>query len=752
LNLPGIFAAALGLCLFVGNRGLAEDAATDAVFQQQVLPILAKNCTDCHSSDEQEAGLDLSTRDGLLQGSKAGYVIVPGKSAESLLVQLLVSEGKPHMPPDGRLADANIEAIRRWIDDLPPQALPSRGSLAQGRDLWSLRPMVCAAQPEVKDAAWLRTPVDAFVLSRLEAAGLAPAEPADKVHLVRRAYFDLTGLPPSPAEVQAFVADAAPDAYERLLDRLLASPAYGERWARHWLDLARYADSGGFHDDLDRPHAWRYRDYVIRSFNADKPYAQFVREQLAGDELAPRDAQSLAATAFGRNGPSNDNNVGKEKEKYRLDQLDDTLSTTSVVFLGLTIGCARCHDHKFDPISQTDYYRFLAIFNNTVRKDVPLDEAGCPVPNAGKPKTAKPKPDKSKSLAAVMVMTEVSSQAPPTYLRWRGDFAKRGPEVQPGVPAALVPDDFVFAMAESKLPTTGRRLALADWISQPENPLAWRVIANRLWQHHFARGIVATPSNFGMTGELPTHPLLLDYLALETARDGGELKRIQRLILSSATYRQSSRASEALLAADPQNLLLGRMNKQRLEGEAIRDSILAVAGTLNTAMGGPGIKPRIPAELLVASQRNKWPIVKQEGPQHWRRSVYVYVKRQLPMPLLELFDSPDTSQTCAARQQSTVPTQALVLMNDQFVQDQAGYFAERVARLAADADEPAALALQLALGTSPSAARVAEAKLFLNEQQAAHRQAGLDATKAQRQALTDLCHVLLNCNEFVFVD
>ncbi|MDX1947299.1 MAG: DUF1549 domain-containing protein [Pirellulaceae bacterium] len=723
-----------------------KPAAEDAAFAREVLPILQRHCADCHGADDPEAALDLSSRQSLLAGSESGYVVVPGQAAASMIAQLIAPGSKPHMPPEGQLSDAEIATIRKWIEALRPSDMPARQAASKGQDHWAFQPLRRPALPEVENRAWLATSIDAFILSRLSAARLAPMSKAPREVLIRRASLDLVGLPPTPDQVREFIADRSPDAYERLIDRLLASPAYGERWGRHWLDLARYADSGGFHDDLDRPHAWRYRDYVIASLNADKPYGQFLREQLAGDELASVTAETLAATAFCRNGPTNDDNMGNnatDREKYRLDLLDDVISTTSSVFLGLTVGCARCHDHKFDPLPQTDYYQLLAVFNSVTRKEIPFDANGQPQLAGKAPAKGEP---------GIMAIADIGTQPRETFVLWRGDLANRGPRVGAGVPQILASRGDPYLPAKTER-STGQRLALADWLAQPENPLTWRVAANRLWQHHFGRGIVATPSNFGLTGAAPTHPELLAWLAAEMAETGGHWKRIHRQIVGSATYRQLSQSSAAGLAADPQNLLLWRMNKRRLEAEGIRDSVLAVAGTLNSQRGGPGVKPRIPAELLVASQRNKWPVVERETPEHWRRSVYVYVKRQLPFPLLELFDVPNTAQTCDRRDESTVPTQALVLMNDQFTQEQAGWLAQRVLQEAGgDRAAQAQFALRLALCREPAATRVQEAVAFLDQQHAAHQQPGAPADAAAKAALTDLCHVLLNCNEFLYVE
>jgi len=595
-----------------------------------------------------------------------------------------------------------------------------------------------ALPPAVTNAAWARNDVDRFILAALEAKGLKPSPEASRQTLIRRVTFDLIGLPPSPEEVDSFVRDTSPQAWERVVDRLLASPHYGERWGRHWLDLARYADSSGFHNDLDRPHAWRYRDYVIRSFNEDKPYARFIAEQLAGDEVPGADEETLVATGFCRNGPSNDDNMGNNKEQYRLDELDDVIATTSTVFLGLTVGCARCHDHKHDPITSADYYSLLAVFNGTVKRGVPKESD---------------EKDKAKEVVKLQALIETKAKVPPTYLLRRGSLQNKGPEVPPAAPLVLVSNPLRFPEPETDAKSSGRRRTLAEWIASPENPLTWRVLANRIWQHHFGRGLVATPSNFGFNGARPTHPELLDYLAARLASDGGRWKPLHKLLLMSATYRQASQPNELGQRIDPENAFLWRASRQRLEAEALRDSILAVSGKLNPQLGGPGIKPRIRADLLTASQRNKWPVLTSEGPAQWRRSVYIYAKRQLLMPIMELFDAPTTTDSCAERMQSVVPTQALVLMNDEFVEDHAGFLALRAV---AEAGEHLSHVIErmqsLALAKPAGPERLKQAVAFVEAREAVYAKVPSPTNLPRQRALTDLAHVMFNSSEFIYIE
>ena len=731
------------LLVDLGSLAAPADGDVDGFFAKEVRPILKEHCYKCHShaAGKNKGGLVVDSVAGILAGGDNGPAVVPGEAAKSLLIKAVrQSDADTKMPPKGEpLSAMQIAAIEKWVAlgaHAPAGEKPAavRGAITdEDRHWWAFQPLRETAVSHAEDHGWVRNDIDRFIHARLKAAGLEPSPEADRVTLLRRVFFDLIGLPPSPEEVDAFLADKSGDAYERLVDRLLASPRYGERWGRHWLDLARYADSSGFHNDLDRPHAWRYRDYVIGSFNDDKPYAQFVAEQLAGDEIAGAGEDGMIATGFCRNGPSNDDNMGNDKEQYRLDELDDVISTTSSVFLGLTVGCARCHDHKYDPISAEDYYRLLAVFNCTEKHGVP--------------KETKAKGDESDP--GVQALIETGASIRPTFLLRRGSLQNKGPEVQPGVPAVLGGGLKIPAPAPDAR-STGRRRALAEWIASSENSLAYRVLANRIWQHHFGAAIVATPSNFGVVGARPTHPELLDWLARQLIENGGRLKPLHRLILLSATYRQSSRHHEAGDQRDPQNSLLWRMNRQRLEAEILRDSILAVSGKLNLEMGGKGIKPRIRADLLSASQRNKWPTLASEGSAQWRRSVYIYVKRQLLMPMMELFDAPATTDSCARRTESVLPTQALVLMNDEFVEDQAGFLARRAA--GAGTAKAVERMFVLALARRPERARLEQAVTFVRAREEAYRGENPADANAAHRALADLAHVLLNSSEFLHVE
>ena len=515
--------------------------------------------------------------------------------------------------------------------------------------------MVRPAVPPVKDNAWCRTPIDAFIRVRLEAEGLTPAPPADRTTLIRRLTYDLTGLPPTPAEVDAFVADRAPDAFERLTDRLLASPHYGEKWGRHWLDLVRYGETNGYERDSAKPFAWRYRDYVIASLNHDKPYDQFVREQLAGDEIAPGAAESLIATGFYRLGIWDDEPADRELARY--DGLDGVLATTAQVVLGMSINCARCHDHKVDPIPQRDYYRLLAVFHNVTHsngKDLKKVKAADGPP--------------------IEVMSVAERGLAVTHVLLRGNPALHGDRVEPGVPQILGGSSFASEEPRS------RRRALAEWLTDPRNPRTARVMANRIWQYHFGRGIVPTPNEFGGLGEPATHPELLDWLASELVDGGWTLKRMHRMIALSSVYRMSSQGRGPALALDPANRWFWRFPMRRLTAEEVRDSILSVVGILNLKAGGPPVYPPIPPEVMQGQSvpGQGWTV---SSPQESaRRSIFVHVKRSLLVPILATHDSADTDLSCPVRYTTTVPTQALGLLNGSFANEQAARFAERLMR------------------------------------------------------------------------
>jgi hypothetical protein len=624
----------------------------------------------------------------------------------------------------------------------------------------------------VADNAWVKNPIDAFILQRLQKAGLKPSPPADRATLIRRAYFDLTGLPPSPREVAAFVADKSPDAWRDLVERLLASPHYGERWAQHWLDVARFAETDGFEYDTHRRDAWRYRDYVIRSFNQDKPYDRFVTEQLAGDEIAPGDHDALAAAGFNRLGPLRKNAGNQEVASSRNEVLTEMTNAVGAALLGVTLACARCHDHKFDPIRQSDYYRieayFAATHENDVIKATPEEHAAWkaraePIEREMKqineemkklrgkddPATIDQKqalmkkleklqegmPEPLPALHSVANMTEKKS---PIHLLSRGDYQAKGHRVGMRPLGVLLPD------GAPELPenTAKPRSELAKWIVDPNNPLTARVMVNRIWHYHFGRGIVATPNDFGRAGDRPTHPELLDYLANEFAAGGFSVKRIHRLILNSNTYLQSSAApsDSALktlaLTKDPENRLLWRFNRRRLEAEQIRDAILAASGTLNPKQGGPSVMVPIEQELVkLLYKPSQWRPAKDPA-EHKRRSVYLIAKRNLRLPFMEVFDAPDLQVSCPRRESSTHAPQALELLNGVFTNEQAEAFARRL-----EAEAGPNLRKQIDLGYRLVAGRPARPKEI---------QTAFEFLKTQPKR--EFALALLNLNSFLYVN
>ncbi len=595
--------------------------------------------------------------------------------------------------------------------------------------LWSLARVARPELPAVQDTNWSKTPLDRFILAGLEAKGWRPAEPLDRARLARRLYFDLWGLPPSPEAVQAFVADTRGDAYERLIDELLASPHYGERWARYWLDLVRFAETNGYERDALKPNAWQYRDWVIRSLNEDKPYDRFVLEQLAGDELPDADDQSRIATGFLRVGTFDDE--PNDPLKYKYEQLDDLIHATSTTFLAVTLKCARCHDHKFDPIPQTDYYAVLNFFIGGKAAEGPL-----------------------------LAYTDAGTSPPEVRLLKGGDPTSPGEKVSPGYLSMLPVISRPVEPPASGAASTGRRTQLAHWITDRTNPLTARVMVNRLWQHHFGEGLVRTPDNFGAMGSAPTHPELLDWLASELMDGEWRLKRLHKLILLSTTYQMSSTHDHhaEYSQADFANQLWWRAGRRRLESEPLRDCMLAVSGQLNPQAGGPSFFPRATRESLegLSKKGAEWGSSTPE--EQRRRSIYMMTKRSLLLPLMTTFDFSDTTQPCSQRNVSIVAPQALALLNNEFVHEQSAAFAGRV--IAEAGGDPAAQvdrAWWLALSRAPSSDERAAAIEHLAAQRRNFAMApSADGSGSEadlnKRALASLCHVLFNTNEFIYVD
>jgi len=718
---------------------------------ERVRPVLVDSCLNCHGGEKVKGGLNLATREGLLKGGDNGPSVVPGKPEQSLLCRQLTHEEDPGMPyKKEKLPEQTIALFRQWVVegapyDSPLAATPATQASGEmivkdsDRRFWSFAPLWKGELPAVRDAAWVRTPVDRFIRAAQERKDLTPAAQASRQTLVRRLYFDLIGLPPTPEELDASLTDASPDWYERLVDRLLASEHFGERQARHWLDLARYADSDGYEPDGDRPGMYYYRDFVIRAFNADQPFNTFVKWQLAGDEYAPREPDAVAATGFLAAGPVSvltikGEGTAAELAQYRADEMDDMVSTVGSGMLGLTVACARCHDHKYDPIPTRDYYRLAAAFTSTKR-------VGVSVVSNQKIDAAKLKD----AFARPLHITDESASPTASFLCARGDPMRHKEPLTVGFLSVLEPDGspdrWLVKSRPSDAHTTFQRTALAEWMTDADHGagrLLARVIVNRLWQHHFGEGLVRTPGDFGAQGDRPTHPELLDYLASELIANGWHLKPIHRLILLSAAYRQDVTFDAAKAAIDPDNRLLWHRRPMRIEAEILRDSILATSGQLKLELYGPSIKPYIAPEARAGRNKDALPRPAADGPDQWRRSIYLFVKRSLVNPMMDVFDAPQPTQACSRRSQSTVSTQALLLLNDPFVRKQAGFFADRCQREAGpDVSARVRRAYVLALSRQPTAQELAEATEFIG---------------GDKGPMVDFCHVLLGLNEFAYVD
>ena len=780
----------------------------------------------CHGGEKTKAGFDLTTHAALLRGGESGPAVVLGRPELSLFQRMITHEEEPGMPhKKDKLPEAEIAIIAAWIRDgaiytrelrqaeiAAGGASPTRAAFAlteADRAHWAFQPVVRPKLPVVKQAAWPKSPLDTFILAGLEAKGRGPAVPANREVLIRRVTLDLVGLPPTLAEIDAFVRDASPRAYETLVDRLLASPHYGERWGRHWLDLARFAESDGFEHDAARPNAWRYRDYVVRAFNADKPYDRFIREQLAGDELFPGDPDAQIATAFNLLGP--DMVDSADQVQRRRNTLNDMTDTTALALLGLTVGCARCHDHKFEPIAQRDYYRLQAFFTAAkFRHDLPVPTAAesrahemamaayseqtkavqtqifaleepqrktlferklaklSPETQAahGVPKeqrtteqenqvletahlvavTAKEigaamkKPDRDRHAVLLAELKPFPKPRPlpatlalqngapaKTHVLHRGDYNQPGDEVRAGFPQVLSRGGAAASEVEENV-----RAPLAHWVASEAHPLTARVMVNRIWQHHFGRGLVGTPSDFGTHGQKPTHPALLEWLAAEFTGQGWSLKAMHRLMLLSATYQQASTVAAAEVVRDPENRLYGRMNRLRIEGEVIRDCLLAISGELNLEVGGPGVFPPIPKDLFEGAKG--W-IASTDPREHTRRSLYIFARRNLRFPFLEVFDAPDNNLSCSARERSTTAPQSLTLLNAEEVLAAAARTAERLTAAADSPEGRVTLAYRLIIGRPPTAMERRLSVEFL-----------------ARSPLSELCRGLFNLNAFVYVD
>jgi mono/diheme cytochrome c family protein len=766
-------------------------------YTSQIKPIFTQHCISCHGPDKQRASLRLDCASGILQGGNSGPALVAGKSADSLLLKAVTAgaEGdiKP-MPPKGpRLTPEQVALLRAWIDEGAKFPASETVGGPRGSKHWSFQPITRPALPAIRNPqSAIRNPIDRFILAELEKKGIAPSPEADRVTLIRRLSLDLIGLPPTPAEVDAFVKDTAPDAYERLVDRLLVSPHYGERWGRHWLDLARYADSNGY--SIDAPRSiWKYRDWVIDALNRDMPFDRFTTEQIAGDLLPSATLDQKIATGFHRNTQINQEG-GIDVEQFRVESIVDRVNTTGSVWLGITIGCCQCHDHKFDPLPMRDYYSMFAFFNSVdeptlelaspdqlkkkkelqtritalekklkaidsataervekweeglrgeARKSLPpevqavlalppngrsveqqqvvidayrnMDQARHVAASFGTPgayatglAAAAQLTVLSQRRALAAEIAALSAQVPqtvstlivqerttprPTNIHLAGDFTRKGAVVRPQTPEVLPP---------LEVKGVANRLDLANWIVDPRNPLTARVLVNRLWERYFGLGIVETENDFGTQGTPPSHPELLDWLASEMIAQRWSLKAMHRLIVTSATYRQSSKARPDLQTIDPRNRLLSRQNRVRLEAEVVRDVALATSGLLNPAIGGPSVFPPQPDGVYKFTQVPKnWKT--STGPDRFRRGLYTWIWRSLPHPGLTVFDAPDGVVACTRRNRSNTPLQALTLLNDQAALEFAQGLAARILQGGADDESRIRHAFRVCVAREPSA-------------------------------------------------
>lgn len=846
----------LSLITFLGTSTASADDMPPR-FERDVLPILRAHCLKCHGAAQRKGGLSLRTPSAMRKGGDSGPAIVAQNAKESLIIEQIESGQMPPAKAE-KLSEAELAKLKAWIAAGSPADDTTADEPDEGEPVhWAFVPPKRPVVADATDTSRVRNPIDAFVVAKLEAAGLQLSPEADKTTLIRRATLDLWGLPPTQEEVETFLADTASDAYERLIDRLLQSPRYGERWARHWLDLAGYADSEGIlAADHVRSASWRYRDWVIRAFNADMPYDRFLREQIAGDELSdywsiyktkealpPEVVESLVATGYLRcaSDTSRPDFVNiKNAQGYYYQTLEDTVKIVSSSTLGLTLECAKCHSHKYDPITQSEYYQVQAVFmsgyrpgqwiaqverkrveateaqegrarahNAGITESVARDQAAIETINKGfsdrrfarrlatlpeairedvrsafETDTAKRnevqrylfgkfsaelRPDppalaafiaeespRERDLIKALEKSIADHQQqvrdfpeirafydlpgePKTPILQRGDYLHPGPEVAPGVPQGLAtPRPFRWSPPPKDAPSSGRRLAFAEWLTQPGHPLTARVLVNRLWLHHFGEGIVATPDNFGIKGAAPSHPELLDWMADEFIAQGWSIKAMHRLMMNSSAYRQSSRYEPERHAeartVDPDDRLLWRQRIRRLDAEALRDSVLNVAGTLNLAMGGPPV-------TMVAHADGE--VVEPQGPEGFRRSIYLQVRRSQPLTLLQVFDQPVMETNCTRRPVSTVSSQALTMLNGDFLILQAERFADRSIR--ESPADPTAQAVRLAFGREATDAEQALFGRHLTEQVERNGRKFHDA-------LADICQMLLSSNEFAYVD
>jgi hypothetical protein len=739
------------LCAVSSSAAAPLEPQAARLYRERIAPILQAECYRCHSAkaEKLQAGLRLDTRAGLLAGGDSGPAVVPGNTEESALIHAIRHEDGLAMPPKKpKLPAGTIADFETWVKAGAP--IPAENAAAaetdppvvEGRRHWAFQPVRKSVPPVVNDAAWLQTPVDAFVLAKLEERQWQPASPAGRAEWLRRVSFDLVGLPPSPEEIQAFCDDRSPVAFERVVNRLLESPQYGERWAQHWLDLVRFAETEGYEYDRHIPGAWRYRDYVIESLNRDKPFDRFLVEQIAGDEIAPADRECQTASVFHRLGPVRRNAGNPDIALSRNEVLTERTDIIGTAFLGLTIGCARCHNHKLEPISQKDYYRFQAYVAATDEHNISLAPAAEQkaweekrrrigkeiierkarreeVSGAERDRLDKEielLDDQLHSPPATIPATwnDRAHRTPVRVLR-RGVWEDKGEPVGPRPPSVLVDD----TLPELPGDVADPRTRLARWLTDPAHPLTARVIVNRIWQRHFGTGLVKTLNDFGTKGDRPSHPELLDWLSATFVEGGWRLKPLHRLIVLSSAFRQSGHARELALSGrtDPENRLLWRFERRRLEAEEIRDSMLAVCGRLNRRAGGPSVMIPVDSEIVGLLMKPAQWAVTRNPLEYDRRSVYLIAKRNLRLSLLESFDAPALQTSCARRQSSTHAPQALELLNGRLSNDLARSLARRLL------DETGGIrrrlverAYLLALGRPPTREETAISLDFLADQ------------------------------------
>lgn len=728
---------------------LAASTCYAADFEHDVAPLLIRRCLECHQGSEPSGGLSLKSRTGLLKGGESGMAISVDGAEESYLLQR-VHAGEMPPPVKGvsqHLPANEVQILAEWIADGAPWPKGRSLDLYEvttdvrgGRDWWAFQPVTRPNVPQRRDQTDTLNAIDAFIEAGLMRSGLKPAPIADARTLIRRMYFDVIGLPPTFDELEQWKTRFADNSdsltVNELADDLLSNPQFGERWARYWLDLVRYAETSGYERDQPKPFAWKYRDWVVNAINSDMPYNEFVRHQLAGDEIPTRDEQSVIATGFLRLGTWNDE--PNDDADYRYERLEDMVHATSSAFLGLTVKCARCHDHKFDPIPQDDYYRLASAF--------------WPGPIVARTRKFLGGPSAEElGIDNVLGWTDLTPSPPPLQVLKNGESDKPMHAVEPGT-LTFAPDLYAaFEPATSEDKTSGRRRQLANWIASPKNPLTARVFVNRLWQHHFGEGLVRSPNNFGYKGALPTHPELLDWLASELVDNNWSAKHIHRLILTSRTWQQSSLHPNAHQAntLDSGNKLWWRANRRRLNAEALRDAMLAASGELDKRIGGEGFKPSISAEALEGFSRKDAAYKASPPDEQRRRSLYSFVSRSLMPPMMTTFDLCDTTLPCAQRDVTTVPTQALAMLNNDFVYARSEALARRVETTSTKTDGQVVAAWKFILSREPTANEQELAQRHLESQSRNFESAGVDT---KHHALASLCHVLLNSNEFLHID